>query len=139
MAISTRGSGRICRSQTAERPDRYSSAVLPRLSAKASGSHDFECLDLVQVPTVGPASDWAWMVLSTAATTTYTHTIGLNHHEHWRFVTWAFGEERAYVAAYGQPLAHDHISRAYGKDAASRARGDHPAVQLRLTRLHPGS
>ncbi|HEX7839892.1 MAG TPA: hypothetical protein VF469_20590, partial [Kofleriaceae bacterium] len=90
--------------------------------------------DLVQVPTVDPPNDWAWGVLSTAATTTWSHTIGLNNHEPWKFATWASGERRTYSATYDDPLPHDGIAPLYGRIAASRARSDRPAVQLRLIR-----
>jgi hypothetical protein len=93
---------------------------------------EFLCLDLVQVPTVEPANDWVWAVLSTAATTTYSHTIGLNHREPWRFVTWSFGKQRVYAVEYAEPIVRKRISQAYGKVAAERARSDQPAVQLRL-------
>jgi hypothetical protein len=119
------------------RTERGSSAVLPRVTANPNDDRELVCLDLVQAPTVAPATDWVWAVLSTAATTTYTHTIGLNNRERWRFVSWQFGDERTYSVEYADPLPHDRISRLYGKTAASRARADHPAVQLRLTRLEP--
>src|SRR5439155_9640238 len=59
--------------QEAQRPDRPSGAVLPRISANSIEDSELQCLDLVQVPTVEPPNDWAWAVLSTAATTTYMH------------------------------------------------------------------
>ena len=123
--------------QDPERPERYSSAILPRGSASPQDDRELLCLDLVQVPTIQPPGDWAWAVLSTVATTTYAHTIGLNHRERWRFVTWELGEERTYAVEYAEPIPHDRISRTYGKAASSRARADHPAVQLRLTRTDP--
>jgi len=125
--------------QKPQRPERYSSAILPRSSANPHDDRELLCLDLVQVPTVQPPGDWAWAVLSTAATTTYTHTIGLNNREPWRFVLWELGEERTYAVEYAEPISHDRISRTYGKAAAARARADHPAVQLRLTRTDPAS
>lgn len=112
-----------------------SGAILPRLNADPDDDRELLCLDLVQVPAVAPAADWMWAVLSTAATTTYAHTIGLSHREPWRFVTWQFGEVRTYAVEYAEPLPHERITRTYGKLAASRARADHPAVQLKLTRL----
>lgn len=129
----------VAPNETPYRTDRISSAVLPRMTANPNDDRELVCLDLVQAPTVAPASDWVWAVLSTAATTTYTHTIGLNNREPWRFVTWQFGDVRTYGVEYADPLPHDRISRAYGKIAASRARADHPAVQLRLTRLETDS
>ncbi|MGE0547352.1 MAG: hypothetical protein AB7R00_09860 [Kofleriaceae bacterium] len=125
----------VAADQTQHRSERASSAVLPRITANPSHDRELVCLSLVQVPTVQPATEWVWAVLSTAATTTYTHTIGLNHRERWHFVTRQFGAERAYAVEYADPLPHDRISRVYGKAAASRARADYPAVQLRLTRL----
>lgn len=121
-------------SQDAHRPQRFSSAVLPRLAAGIDAADQIHCLDLVQVPTVEPAGEWVWAVMSTAATSTYTHTIGLDNRERWRFVTWSFGEERTYSAEYDEPVPHDRIARLYGKAAAARARSDQPAIQLRLRR-----
>jgi len=118
--------------QEPQRPDRCTSAVLPRISAHPMNDAELLCLDLVQVPTVQPADDWVWAVLSTAATTTYTHTIGLNQQEPWRFVTWALGQQRTYLVECDEPLPHDRIARLYGKTAAARARADRPAIQLRL-------
>ena len=129
----------VAPNETPHRSERASGAVLPRMTSNPNDDRELICLDLVQVPTVQPASDLVWAVLSTAATTTYTHTIGLNSREPWRFVTWQFGDERRYAVEYADPLPHDRISRAYGKTAASRARADHPAVQLRLTRVESDS
>jgi hypothetical protein len=117
------------------RPDRFGSAVLPRLTADPAVDREILCLDLVQVATVEPSTDWAWAVMSTAATNTYEHAIGMSRGDSWQFVTWTFGEPRAYSATYDKPIAHDRITRTYGKVAAERARSDFPAVQLRLTRL----
>jgi hypothetical protein len=125
----------VAPNETAHPMERAASAVLPRITANPNDDRELLCLDLVQAPTVAPATDWVWAVLSTAATTTYTHTIGLNNRERWRFVTWQFGDERTYAVEYADPLPHERISRAYGKVAASRARADRPAIQLRLTRL----
>lgn len=111
-----------------------SGAVLPRTAANPN-DRQLICLDLVQAPAVAPATDCLWAVLSNPATTTYAHTIGLTQREQWRFVTRQFGDERTYAVEYADPLPHDRISRLYGKTAAARARSDHPAVQLRLTRL----
>jgi hypothetical protein len=113
-------------------PERFTSAILPRESANLSKDAEFLCLDLVQVPTVVPPGDWVWMVLSTAATTTYAHTIGLNAGEPWRFETWISGRRRSYAVSYAEPMARDRISRVYGATAVERLRADHPAVQLRL-------
>lgn len=121
--------------QEPRRAERASGAVLPRIAANPRDDRELLCLDLVQVPTVEPTSESVWAALSTAATTTYAHTIGLNRHEPWRFSTWEFGDERIYAVDYVDPLPHDRISRVYGKTVASRARADFPAVQLRLTRL----
>ena len=125
----------VAPNQGPQRPERASSAVLPRMTTNPNDERELVCLDLVQVPTVEPATDLVWAVLSTSATTTYAHTIGLNNRERWRFATWQFGDERTYAVEYADPLPHNRISRVYGKTAASRARADFPAVQLRLTRL----
>lgn len=124
--------------QEPRRPERFSSAVLPRTSASAADDTELVCLDLVQVSTVHPANDWLWAVLSTAGLHTYSHTIGLNNREPWRFVTWAFGAPRTYVAQYAEPLPYERVARTYGKAAAERARPDRPAVQLLLT-LQPST
>ena len=125
----------VAPNETPRRSNRASGAVLPRITSNPNEDRELLCLDLVQLPTVQPAGDLVWAVLSTAATTAYAHTIGLNNRERWRFVTWQFGDERTYAVEYADPLPHDRISRAYGKAASSRARADQPAVQLRLTRL----
>jgi hypothetical protein len=118
--------------QEPQRPERYSSAVLPRASANPRVDVELLCLDLVQVPTVEPVNDWVWAVLSTAATNTYAHTIGLNDRERWHFVSWPSGTRRTYAVEYAEPIRHTSISRTYGKLAAARSRSDHPSVQLRL-------
>lgn len=124
----------IAPDEVARRPLHLSSGVLPRPTAHPAIEPEFLCLDLVQVPTVdGP--QWTWAVLSEAATSTYRHTIGLSRGEAWRFVTWQFGQPRFYAATYAAPLPHAQISAVYGEQAASRARRDRPAVELRLTRL----
>lgn len=120
-------------SQEPNRPERFSSAVLPRRSANPTEDSELVCLDLVQVPTIEPANDWIWAVLSAAATTTYAHSSGLNNKELWRFVTWSFGKRRTYAVEYADSLPHESISGIYGAEAAERARADRPAVQLRLT------
>jgi hypothetical protein len=104
-------------------------AVLPRLTS-TDDIRELRCLDLVQVPTVGAPTDWAWGVLSTAATTTYRHTIGLDRGERWRFR--ATDTDDVYDVSYDKPLAPERIEKLYGPDAAARARIDRPAVQLRL-------
>ena len=119
------------------RPQRATSAILPRGDMNPAADAELICLDLVQVPTVEPAGDWAWAVLSTAATSTYSHTSGLDSGEPWRFVTWHFGEERTYAVEAVDSLPHESIGQAYGRTAASRARADRPAIQLRLRRLDP--
>ena len=116
------------------RPNRFPSAVLPRLSADAANDATFECLDLVQVATISPPDDWAWVVLSEAGTYTWGHTIGLNLDEPWRFVTWAFGPPRVYAVAYAPLMDLSEIANSYGPDAAGCARPDYMAVQLTLTR-----
>jgi hypothetical protein len=121
--------------QAPRRPDRFTSAVLPRITADPVEDAELRCLDLVQVPTVDPPNDWAWAVLSTAATSTYEHTIGLNDRRRWRFATWALGEPRVYAVEYDAPLPHARLARLYGKAAAAHARTDRPAVQLRLRRV----
>ena len=111
-------------------PTRFRSAILPTPGADADT--EFLCLDLVQI--VAPPDDWAWVVLSEAGTYTWGHTIGLNLGEAWRFVTWRFGAARVYTVAYAPSLDPKDIARAYGLDAASAARPDQKAVQLRLVR-----
>jgi len=121
--------------QEPQRPERFSSGVLPRLSANPVVDRELICLDLVQARTAEPANDWVWAVLSMAATTTYAHTIGLDKRKPSRFVTWEFGEPRTYSVEYADPLPHERISRLYGAAAAARARADRPAVQLHLKLL----
>lgn len=122
--------------RSAERkPLRFPSAVLPALSVDPARAPHFFCLDLVQVPTVNPPVDWAWMVLSEAGTYTWGHTIGLNLDEPWRFVTWAFGAPREYSVAYAPLIAPEDIAASYGPEAAGRARQGYKAVQLALTHL----
>lgn len=120
----------------APRARRAAGAVLPRVAAGEEGAGDeLVCLDLVQVPTVQPANDWMWAVLSTAATSTYAHSAGLDQREPWHFVTRRAGEERTFAVEYAEPIAHEQIARFYGAEVAARARADRPAVQLRLTRV----
>jgi len=121
--------------QEIQRPDRLSSALLPRVSSSPNDDAELQCLDLVQAPTVEPPNDWIWAVMSTAATYNHSHTMGLNRRDPWHFVTWAFGDQRVYSVEYDEPLPHNRIARLYGKTAAARARDDHPAVQLRLRRV----
>lgn len=125
-------------SRASERAASASSAVLPRSSASTHDDTELLCLDLVQVPTVEPHGDWAWAVLSTAATSVYAHASGLERDPAgWRFVTSQFGEPRTYQVAYADPLPHAQIEGLYGAHAAARARADRPAVQLRLARVTP--
>jgi hypothetical protein len=104
-------------------------AVLPRLATGRSESHQLRCLDLVQAPVVGSAGDWAWAVLSTAATGTYSHASGLERGDRWRFVA---KDSTEYDVSFDEELSADRIRRLYGSEAATRARTDRPAVQLRL-------
>ncbi|MGE0404152.1 MAG: hypothetical protein AB7T06_46015 [Kofleriaceae bacterium] len=114
-----------------QRPPSFGSAVLPAPTKTRGGT--MTCLDLVQVPTVTPRDDWAWAVLSTAATDVYAHTSGLDRDEAWNFVTWVDGTPHIYRAEYDKALAPEKIAAMYGEEAASRARKDQPAVQLKLT------
>jgi hypothetical protein len=117
-----------------ERPTRFASAVLPRLSADPERDASMVCLDLVQVALADTPYDWAWVPLSEAGVYTWGHTIGLNLREPWRFVTWAFGVPRVYQVAYAELLAPGDIAILYGIDAAGSARLDYKAVQLLLSR-----
>lgn len=107
--------------------------MLPLLVADATRERSFNCLDLVQVPTLDPPGDWTWMVLSTAATEVYQHTIGLGRGERWRFATTVAGVERIYVAHRIPSVAHDKVSSMYGPHAADRARRDRNSVCLGLS------
>lgn len=111
-------------------------AVLPLLGIDVTRAHDLDCLDLVQVPTIDPPGDWTWMVLSSAATEVYQHTIGLGRGERWRFATTVAGVERIYVARLIPSIAHDKISPRYGAHAADRARRDRNSVCLGLSLEH---
>jgi hypothetical protein len=115
-------------------PTRFTSAVLPRLSANPQTDTTLVCLDLVQVSLDNTAYDWSWAALSEAGVYTWGHTIGLNLQEHWRFATWAFGTQRIYRVVYADPLVPGDIRTLYGAAAASSARQDYKAVQLTLTR-----
>ena len=116
------------------RPTRFASAVLPRLTARPEHDSSMVCLDLVQTSLADTPYDWTWVALSEAGVYTWGHTIGLNQHEPWRFVTWIFGAPRVYSVAYAELLAPRNIVAQYGPDAASSARQDYRAVQLTLTR-----
>jgi hypothetical protein len=116
------------------RPTRFASAVLPRLSANPETDTSLVCLDLVQVSFADNPYDWTWVALSQAGVYTWGHTIGLNLHEPWRFVTWSFGSPRVYKVDYAESLAPGDIKNLYGPDAAGSARQDYNAVQLLLTR-----
>jgi hypothetical protein len=105
--------------------------VLPR----NTHSKTLRCLDLVQVPTVSPPNDWAWAVLSVAAKNVYSHTIGLDRGEAWQFATWEGNTHTIYDAEYDEPIRFEKIASVYGDEAASRARSDQPAVQLRLVKV----
>jgi hypothetical protein len=122
------------RTVPARKPERFSSAVLPTLATNVPRARTFRCLDLVQVATVDPPGDWAWMVLSEAGIHTYEHTIGMNRGERWRFVTWEAGGPCVFGVDLAQGLPHVQISRAYGDVASHRVRRDRLAVQLQLTR-----
>ncbi|MCX5746497.1 MAG: hypothetical protein NT062_28810 [Proteobacteria bacterium] len=74
-------------------------------------------------------------MLSTAATGTYGHTIGLDRGDPWRFQ--ATDTQLLYDVSYDQELPPDRIAKLYGRTAAERARTDRPAVQLRLTPVNP--
>jgi hypothetical protein len=117
------------------KPQRFTSAILPALMANVDHDSDMMCLDLVQVATVDPPNDWAWVVLSDAATDTYEHTIGMSYDERWHFATWERGQLQVYRAKLGAPLPHEKIARTYGEIAAGHTRKDRPAVQLVLTRV----
>jgi hypothetical protein len=116
-------------------PLRFASAVLPRLSADAARDSELTCLDLVQVATVNPPDNWAWAVLSDVGRYGWGHTIGLDLHEPWRFVTWMYGAPRTYSVAYGPLIANEDIAAAYGPDAAGCARSDYESIQLLLTHV----
>jgi hypothetical protein len=103
-------------------------AVLPRIGASLDRP-EVLCLDLVPVQN-------SWIVLSELGRYTYRHTSGLLHDDPWRFVpvqeavgTWPV----VFAVTYADSLTCDEIKACYGPDAASRARPDAPAVQLRLT------
>jgi hypothetical protein len=88
-------------------------AVLPRLTASTNDKRELRCLDLVQVPMVGSPTDWAmeaWSVLSTAATGTYSHTIGLDRGEHWMFQ--ATDTQDIYDVSYDEELSPERIAKA---------------------------
>lgn len=92
------------------------------------------CLDLVPVRNY-------WIVLSELGRYTYRHTSGLLLDERWIFVPMPEFTDgkwpRKYAVTYGSSLRHNQIAAAYGDEAASRARPDADAVQLRLRRLPP--
>jgi hypothetical protein len=115
-------------------PTRFASAVLPLLTANPESDTKLVCLDLVQVSFADNPNDWTWSVLSHAGVYTWGHTIGLNLHEPWKFVTWELGPPRVYEVGYADPLPPGDIPRLYGTDAAGAARPDYNAVQLSLTR-----
>lgn len=100
-------------------PTRFASAVLPRLAVDPNNDGELVCLDLVQVSLANDPFDWTWVVLSEAGVYTWGHTIGLNLHEPWRFVTWQFGAPRVYAVAYADLLSSKDIQGLYGPDAAN--------------------
>lgn len=113
-----------------------SSAVLPPPGVAIETARQFNCLDLVLVNTINPPGGFEWVVMSEAATYTYSHTIGLNRDEKgWRFVTWRNDRAHVFSAAYAPALVPTSIEGLYGAEAADRARGDRQAVQLVLTRV----
>jgi len=125
------GPGQVARAA----PLRFPSAVLPVLSADPARDPVFTCLDLVQVTTVNPPNDWAWVVLSDVGRYGWGHTIGLDLHEPWTFVTWTYGAPRTYRVAYGPLIDRNDITAAYGPEAAGCARSDYKALQLVLTHV----
>ena len=111
------------------RPTHPNGAVLPRLASNLGDAGEIQCLDLVQVPVIDSPGDWAWSVLSTAATATYAHASGLSRGEPWRFVA---KDSTEYDVSLDKVLPAERIGRVYGPDVAARARADQPALQLRL-------
>ena len=116
------------------RPQRLGSAVLPEITANPATDRQFECLDLVQVPTIDPPQGWAWAVLSTAGTNVYAHAEALRNGEDWRFVTWIDDEPHQFRTKLIEPIEHRRIAKRFGKEAVQRARIDRPALRLLLER-----
>lgn len=74
--------------------------------------------------------EFHWFPMSDAAIYTYRHTLGLQNHETWTFLTDAGATFDVRMAA---PLLDlQDIERLYGPEAASRARRDRPTVQVYL-------
>jgi hypothetical protein len=87
-------------------------------------------LALVLVPV-----EFHWFPMSDAAIYTYRHTLGLQNHETWTFLT---DEGATFNVQMAEPLLHlQDIERIYGPEAASRARRDRPAVQVYLEAKAP--
>jgi hypothetical protein len=113
-----------------------SSAILPLPGVSVDAAEQFTCLDLVLVPTIDPPGEFEWVVMSEAATYTYSHTIGLNRAETgWRFVAWPANRVHVFEATYAPTVGPAIISALYGPEASGRARRDRAAVQLTLTRV----
>lgn len=105
-------------------------AILPAVGRSLS-ELEVTCLDLVPVHNY-------WLVLSERGVYTYRHTAGLlNGETDWRFVParQVLGEWPViFNAALLDPVDPADIESRYGFEAATRARLDAPAVQLRLQR-----
>lgn len=108
-------------------------AILPALGTEHDQS--FTALDLVQTPIVGNSGEWTWSVLSTAGVGSYTHAAALERGEQWQLISTVGDTTRWYLASIGKSLPPEDIERVYGREAASRARPDRPAVQLELQSL----
>lgn len=87
-------------------------------------------LALVLVPI-----EFHWVPMSDAAIYTYRHTLGLQNHETWTFLT---DEGATFNVRMADPLLHlQDMERVYGPEAASRAGRDRPAVQVSLEAKAP--
>ena len=87
-------------------------------------------LALVLVPI-----EFHWFPMTDAAIYTYRHTLGLQNHETWTFLT---DEGATFNVRMAEPLLHlQDIERIYGPEAASRARRDRPTVQVYLEAKAP--
>jgi hypothetical protein len=108
-----------------------SGAVLPRANSSFSRETELDCLDLVPVQNY-------WRVLSDLGRYIYRHTSGVLHGERWIFVPVPEALEGRWPVrfrvSYAPSLTWDSL-KAWGREAALRARKDAPTVQLHLRRV----